>query len=339
MALSTTKRSLCKKCSKTLSIFICPGCQSDLCTEHANEHREELARQLEKVVLDHDQLTQLIVDQKSEPHHHPLMKQINEWETQSTAKIHQVAEDARTLLLDGLNTHTNNISEALKRITQELTKARTDSNFIETELVEWTKRLNDCKKNLQESSTIGVHQDDKTTSFISKIFVSVTANDVFDRLIGEIQIEEMGHVIVQRASPYSHTAVLGKFEYTTGEHRFRFKVEQYHENKWIFFGILSKNVTLQACPHTTSSSYGWVARGNEVVLNGSCQPGYNGYKNEMKVNDTVSLCVNCAEQNISLVNERTQCKYEIPVDLSKCPFPWQLYLGLFYLGDRVRILP
>ncbi|CAF4040313.1 unnamed protein product, partial [Rotaria magnacalcarata] len=233
----------------------------------------------------------------------------------------------------------NNISEALKHITQELTKARTDSNFIETELAEWTTKLNDCKKNLQESSTNGVHQDDKTTSFISKIFVSVTANDVFNRLIGEIQIEEIGHVIVQRASPYAHTAVLGKLEYTTGEHRFRFKVEQYHENKWIFFGILSKNVALQACPHTTSSSYGWVARANEVILNGSCQQGYNGYKNEMEVNDTISLCVNCAEQKIYLVNERAQCKYEIPVDLSKCLFPWQLYLGLFYLGDRVRILP
>src|ERR1700722_19496447 len=141
MASSTSNRPLCKTCGKEFSVFICPGCHNNLCTEHAKEHRQELAQQLDKVILDHDQLKQAIVDQTSDPHSQPLMKQINEWEPQSIVKIREAAADARAQLLEVIGSHTTTVSEALGHLTQELIKARASDNFIETELKEWTEKL------------------------------------------------------------------------------------------------------------------------------------------------------------------------------------------------------
>jgi hypothetical protein len=41
---------------------------------------------------------------------------------------------------------------------------------------------------------------------------------------------------------------------------------------------------------------------------------------------------------IRLTNEQTHNKWEVNIDLSECPFPWQLHFNLHYVDDRIRIL-
>src|SRR4051812_16979349 len=83
MASSTTKRSLCKACNKVPSVFLCQGCQKDFCSNHAKKHRQELSKQLETITIEHDQLKQNLDEYMGKSSHHPLMKEIDQWETQS----------------------------------------------------------------------------------------------------------------------------------------------------------------------------------------------------------------------------------------------------------------
>src|SRR5262249_43938650 len=94
MASSTSQKVSCATCGKAAGLFTCRGCAKDFCTQHVAEHRQTLGKQMDEVTLSHDQLRQAIAECTAEPRRHPLMKQIDEWEKQSVAKINQAADDA-----------------------------------------------------------------------------------------------------------------------------------------------------------------------------------------------------------------------------------------------------
>jgi adenylosuccinate synthase len=91
MATSTAQ---CVKCgSKGVGIFKCQGCSNIFCRKHAGEHRDNLSQQLDGIVHEHDQLHQLINQEKND--YHPLINQINQWEENSIQKIQKVAQTIR----------------------------------------------------------------------------------------------------------------------------------------------------------------------------------------------------------------------------------------------------
>jgi hypothetical protein len=66
------------------------------CRKHLNEHRDLLGHQLDEIVLEHDTLQQTIAENKSKQNNqHPVLKEIDQWEKNSIAKIQQLAEEAR----------------------------------------------------------------------------------------------------------------------------------------------------------------------------------------------------------------------------------------------------
>ena len=60
---------------------------------------------------------------------------------------------------------------------------------------------------------------------------------------------------------------------------------------------------------------------------------------EMKMNDIIILIFDCDQRKISMINERTNIKHELSVNIDHCPFPWQLHINLYEPNSRVRILP
>ena len=58
----------------------------------------------------------------------------------------------------------------------------------------------------------------------------------------------------------------------------------------------------------------------------------------MKTNDIINLIFDCDNQKISMINERTNARYELTVNTNYCPFPWQLHVNLSEPQSRVRIL-
>ncbi len=338
MASSTSKRSLCKACNKATSVFFCQGCQKDFCTGHAKEHRQELSKQLDRIILEHDQLQQNLAEYRGKSNQHPLMQEIDQWETQSIAKVRKAADDARKELSKAVNGHTTKITEDLKHLTQELTTARSEDNFIEIDLKEWMERLEKWTQDLNTPSSINIQQEKSNTPFIQKIIVNIILkkNEFFERSAGKLKIDDHGQVILAESG--GHSTARCHAEYSSGQHQFRFKIEQLSISNWTYFGIVSKNIPLEDSPYNTPTTFGWTTNG-AVLRNGSVQLGYNGYNSDMAQNDILELFLDCDRQKIRLTNERTNNTHEIDVNMTQCPFPWQVYIGLYFQNDRIRYLP
>jgi hypothetical protein len=336
MASSTTKRSLCKACNKAPSVFFCQGCQKDFCTGHAKEHRQELSKQLDTIILEHDQLKQNLAEYRGKSNRHPLMQEIDRWEMQSIDKIRKAAADARKTLSNSVDVHTTKITEDLKHLTQELTTARSEDNFIEIDLKEWMERLKTWTKDLNAPSSINIQQEKSNTPFIQKIVVSSKNNKFFERSAGKMKIDENGQVVTAESEGHSTTRCQG--EYSSGQHKFRFKIERMHALNWIHFGIVSKNISLRESSHNTPTTFGW-ATNSAVFRDAIGSFGYNGFKSDMAQNDTIELFLDCDRQIIRLKNERTNKTHEMNVNVTQCPLPWQLHIGLLHQNDQVRYLP
>ncbi len=336
MTSATTKRFPCTICGKT-GLFTCRGCARDFCIPDASKHRQTLNQQMDEVTLDHDQLRQTISEYTSEPHHHPLIKQVDEWEQTSVDKIHQAANDVRRQILMNVEKHTTRITKTLERVKQELSKAHDDEEYFETDLEQWKKKLDTMKKELAEPSTINIRHVERGMFLISKIIFNVsTLTQFFERPTGDVQIQDNGSLIVhgQTSSP---AAVRSRDEYSWGLHRFHLKIQHLGTIKWLFFGILSKDAPLQAESYSTPSSYGWAGE-DQVYINGVKNSGFSGYKSDLQINDTLELLVDCDQQIIYLTNERTRNTYSLNIDIAKCSFPWQLNLNLYNNDDCVCIL-
>ncbi|CAF3868788.1 unnamed protein product [Rotaria sp. Silwood1] len=339
MATSTSNKPRCAICAIVNGTFICYGCSQNFCLTHANEHRQSLNKQMdEEVIILHDQLKQNLNENTAKPRQHPLMKQIDEWEQRSIEKIQQTANDARKHLLNVIEQHMDNIKNSLTLLTQQLSKLRDDDAFLEIDIKEWKEKLTEFKKEMDAPETIKIRQDNNISSFISKILIDEksSATDIFERSDGKAQIEDNGSAIIHVYST-NHAPVRCKGEYSSGQHRFRFRIETLGNNKWILFAIVSKDAAIIHYSYRTPTTYGWAGR-NQVYLNGTCNSGFNGYKSDMEMNDTIEFYVDCDQRKIRLKNERTNSTYELDVNVTQCPFPWQLSLNLADSGDRVRLV-
>jgi hypothetical protein len=336
MATSTSQKAPCAICGKVAGLFTCRGCQKDFCTRHVVEHRQELGREMDELTMVHDQFRQSLTEQTTKSYQISCMKQIDEWEQQSINKIHREAADARKQLQDTIDERTTKLTEVLAKIARELQKAREDDDFFETDLTEWTEKLNKLKKDLAQPPNIDIGQNDTVIASIPKMVVLASKKEIFERLIGNIRIEDDGQVIV-KDQPNSYATVRGNGEYTSGQHRFRFKTEEYHTGKWVFIGIVSKDVPMIENSCFSQSSCGWTGD-NAVYLNGACWLGYNNYKSDTQKNDIVELFIDCDLRIIRLKNERTQSVHTLQIDINLCRFPWQLNCILYYSNDRLRIL-
>jgi len=341
MATSTANDSRCATCGKAAGTFTCRGCAKDFCLRHTNEHRQELSKQMDEGVIPlHDQLRQNLDEQTKKPSHHPLMKQIDEWEQASTEKIHQAAKDARKQLLNIINKHTDKMKETLECLTQQLKNARDDDHFFETDLKEWIKKLDALKKDLITPQTINIRYDNNTVSFISKILineVAASSDECFEQALGNIQITNNGTVITHSQTS-KYASVRGRCEYSVGEHRLRFVIDNMSLHKWLFLGVVSKSAPALVTGKPGKASYGF-AGNNAVWCDGGITERLDGYTSDFETNDTLELFINCDQRKLRLINERTQSTHILDVDIAKCPFPWKLTIGFYYSpGERVRIL-
>ena len=161
-------------------------------------------------------------------------------------------------------------------------------------------------------------------------------NDIFERVFdNKVRIENDGQVAIHDASQ-GYTEIRGKKEYASGHHEIRLCIEQ-SVNQWTFLGIISKSTPLQNYSYSSKSACGWT-NNNYLWLNGSFHSNTSTPGIEMKTNDIISLILNCDTRKVSMINQRTNGKYESDVNLENCPFPWQLHVVLSEPSSRVRIL-
>ncbi|CAF0746308.1 unnamed protein product [Adineta ricciae] len=337
MASSNPQKVLCVTCNKVTGLFTCRGCQQNFCTSHVAEHRQELGKQMDEITVEHDRFRQILIEQNTDLRMHPLLIEITEWEQQSIEKIRQLAHDARQQLEELIIASRKILSENLTKIGNELNKAREEDNYFETDFVEWIAKIDRLKKEANELPNVRLPCfDNNILPVISNVRENTSLKEIFQQSTGEAAIEDNGEVAVKNTR-VSHAAVRGRGEFNSGQHRFRFRIERYFKSGWLQIGIVSKTIPLQANSYQTPSLYGWGAS-NQVYLDGRNHQGYNGYITDIQTNDEIELAVDCDTRTIILTNERTHSTYRLAVDLQRCPFPWQLSIGLYYSLDRIRIL-
>jgi len=241
---SSINKSLCKTCNKNEAFFTCRGCRDDFCEDHINEHHQAPVKQMDDYLNDHKQLEQMVYEYIKEPRQHPLIQHIDKWERQSISKIQQAANDGRTKILNVISDHIISIKKSLENLTQKLEQVRNDEKLTEMFLQQWKDTLDKLKNDLITPDTIKIRKDDDDIAFISKLVVSIVEpNDLFERSAGNIRIEDNGQTITH-GQWSDHSSVRGKGEYSSGQHRFRFKLEELDPDKWAFFGIVSKNAPI-----------------------------------------------------------------------------------------------
>jgi hypothetical protein len=335
-SFSTRKQCANGNGCKQMAAALCEGCSQALCTKHFIDHRRFLGEEMNVIISEHDQLQHAINQQTTNLDSHSLMKKINEWEKESIAKIQQKAKELRQEFHQFTTDHFSEITKQLRYLSEKLTEGREYDSFVETDLQDWKKSLDKLKENVVSPSTLVINRHDEISLVQDVSLNLITMHDIFERVFGsKVQINENGQVAIHDAS-YYYTEIRGKKQYTSDRHEVRLCIEE-SANSWTFLGINSKSTPLQNNSCNSKSAYGWTSN-NCLCSNGSHRSNTSASSIEMKTNDIITLIFNCDTRKISMINQRTNRKHELDVNLDNCPFPWQLHVILYEPNSRVRIL-
>ncbi|CAF1527369.1 unnamed protein product [Didymodactylos carnosus] len=96
---TATALKICDICRIDAGNSFCPGCDQTFCSKHFIEHRQQLSRELDTVISDHDYLVR-----KMEENTNPkLFEDIDAWEIDAIGKVKETAEQVRQELRQILN--------------------------------------------------------------------------------------------------------------------------------------------------------------------------------------------------------------------------------------------
>jgi chromosome segregation ATPase len=137
----------------------------------------------------------------TDPNSHPLIKQINEWEQESIAKIQQKAKELRQEIFQLATVHLNELSKKLQYLSEKLKEGREYDSFVETDLQDWKKLLDDLKTNLTSPSTFGTSRYDRNP-LVQNVSMNLAGrNELFERAFdNRVRIEENGLVAIHETS-------------------------------------------------------------------------------------------------------------------------------------------
>ncbi len=162
-------------------------------------------------------------------------------------------------------------------------------------------------------------------------------DDIFERCIGDVRIEDKGYVAV-RGSSLNTGEVRGKQEYSSGKHQLRFKIEKNLSRMLIVIGIISKSTSMKSNSCKDPSFYGWASY-NQYYVGGVLQKKGNMFFDfDNRENDIIELLIDTTSRTLHYTNERTNQTQKMVVDSNRCPFPWQLHISLGGDEDQVRLL-
>jgi hypothetical protein len=329
------EKVFCVKCDNETCLFTCQGCLDNFCHDHATIHQQTLAEKMDGIKLDCDRFYQMIIDEPPTFGHHSLLKQINEWETQSITTIRHAADSARNEVMNIAHQNRANLTVKLRGLTRKMDQVRQECDFSEIELREWRKQLDRVNDEMFFLNKIKIQQIFDRNSFIPKISVQSIPYYRFEQSTGGIRIDENGLVIVQGLSNIPGTAQGGD-GLSSGKHRIRFHLETFHPDKWTFFGIVSTYNPLQPVSVNTPAAYGWNGF-NGDFNNGEIHSHFLHFRKDFKMNDHIELEIDCKKKIIRLINHRTNRIREQLIDINQCPLPWHFRVCLVSQDDRIRL--
>ena len=233
------------------------------------------------------------------------------------------------------------MSKELHGLAERLQKARIDDDYVETDLRTWTSELQILRDGINTSSPSLTVQEDRRQVVVGHIHVSKAAvqlrnqSEKFGKFFGNIRIEDNGS-LATHIGPGNNTALVrGVGEYSRGTHKIRFLFKKKSLSFVTWFDIVSKMIMDDA---VGNAGHGWSS--NDHVFYPSDQHTFVGSLKDMNGQTTfeIELELDCDNRKIRYVNQRTQNRREMDVDITKCPFPWQVRFYMFEMEDSVRLL-
>ncbi len=357
---STIQKKPCCRCDKGAGIFTCDGCQQSFCRKHSDEHRQELATQMDNVGQEHDVLQR---DINKEAGVHPLLSGIDAWERESIDKIQQVAKQARVDLNQFINQKKQELKTVMGELTNELQSSRESEDYTELDLKKWLDQLNAFRRDLEQSiNTYLVEEEDQRLvirlikvknpekSWLSSAlqstqtsiqnthnnqYATMTNGERFGKGDQEIELSENDSVAMYSGPRLKRSAIIfGTNRYSMGGHRIHFQIEKKTDNNF-FIGIVTLSQTDPSSIFSLVTTVnGWWRCDYSVVYDSIEKASQDS---EMLEGDRLTLTIDCDQKRIQLEHHRRKRILKLSVDTQKCPRPWKLVVGLSP-ASGIRIL-
>lgn len=160
---NTAQKAICSLCApkETVAIMSCKGFLKDFCRKHFNEHRDVLSKDLQNVFDLHDSLLQelqLKIDSAREEPVDPiactLLKQIDGWENTTIESVVQAANEIREEIkrLSAKKLEFDPFNQRISKLTTEIKEQQDSESFVETDINQWIKQLEQLKSDLNRPS-------------------------------------------------------------------------------------------------------------------------------------------------------------------------------------------
>ncbi|CAF4157939.1 unnamed protein product [Adineta steineri] len=175
MAMANNKTQ-CFTCNKEKITYPCKGYSKEFCLMDLTKHQQILNHELNYITNEYNEFKQTINEQKQNPQIDLLIKQIDQWEINSTEIIQQKAQECREIAMGCLPTFFidiekkfNDLSQQIKQIHQENECNEINLNYLKSQLVEITEELNNPSKiSIKEDSQSFINEISIISSKISK---------------------------------------------------------------------------------------------------------------------------------------------------------------------------
>ncbi|CAF1529755.1 unnamed protein product, partial [Adineta steineri] len=173
------KKTQCFSCNKEKITYPCEGCSKKFCLTHLTEHQQILNEELNHIINDYDEFKQRINQQKQNPQNHSLIKQINQWETNSIEIIQQRAQNCREIVIKYSRRFIIDIEKKFKDLSEQIKQIHDENEFNEIDLNYLRNQLKEITEELTNSSNISIQQDSQ--SFINEISIISTIKPKFNK--------------------------------------------------------------------------------------------------------------------------------------------------------------
>ncbi|CAF4378543.1 unnamed protein product, partial [Adineta steineri] len=130
----TNNKIQCFTCNKDKITYSCRGCSKQFCLTHLTEHQQNLNEELNHIINDYNQFKQVINEQKQNSQNHSLIKQIDQWETNSIQKIQQKAKDCREIVIKSSQTFIDDIEKKFNDLNEQIKQIHKENEFNELNL-------------------------------------------------------------------------------------------------------------------------------------------------------------------------------------------------------------
>ncbi|CAF1433866.1 unnamed protein product [Adineta steineri] len=193
----------CFKCNKEKITYPCEGCSQRFCFTDLAEHKQLLNDEQNHIINNYDQFKQRINEQKQNPQNHSLIKQIDQWETNSIGKIQQKAQECRNIVIKSSQRFINDIEMKFNDLSEHIKHIHKENEFNEINLNYLTNQLRKITEELNNPSNSSIQQSSK--SFINEISI-ILSKTVFSK-----PMRPLTHIPVTSQSqmdPYPSTSLI-----------------------------------------------------------------------------------------------------------------------------------